>query len=179
MQPAPRNGAWKKTMLSTLPISEIAEYISEEEPVFLSFIRLNTGRRANFEVHEFSNQKLDSLKRTLLDPIRRQSSTGEDSIEVPWGKGWVKGTIGGKQATFSFGDEDGQLAVLVVCLHSRPSKTLWEGLHAHAATPLPPMPEKPPRAPWAALREDVSAQLVPDWVLETAEQIAVALAVAP
>lgn len=138
----------------------------------INFITLNESRSERVTADDIDPVEMAGVIDRSILPVREG------------GQGWalnrrsgyyVRGEIGGKRSMLVLVDETAPIATLCICMHSRASESLWLWLHDHAAMPLPGMIGPPP-APWACLRYDVDAVVLPDWLAWWAKTTAWALA---
>lgn len=137
----------------------------------INFLALNDAYQLRITLDDIEPVELGRAYENLLEPIGRgQVAT------VKRGTGYTAtGEIGSKRAVITVRDENAQLAVIAICLHSRTATPLWRELYQGSS--LPDL--LPPAAPWVAIRYDAPAAVIPDWIDRLAWHAAWHLAAVP
>jgi hypothetical protein len=106
------------------------------------------------------------IDRTLI-PVLQTGQGWADSRKSGY---TVRGEIGRNAARLVLFDENVQVAALAVALHSKQAPGVWNWI-AQGQQNL----RQPTSVPWAVLREDIEAWLMPEWINWWAKHVGYAL----
>lgn len=127
--------------------------------MYIRYVALNDGYAENCEKEEIEPIDLGKAFENVIIPIY------SGNIGVKFKRDYsVSGELTKKKALISLLENGTEIAVVAICLHSRPAKKLWHELISSSLVDLPDFGDEPPQAPWTSMRYNVPESELPEWL---------------
>lgn len=127
--------------------------------MYIRYVALNDGYAENSEKEEIEPIDLGKAFENVLMPIYSGNTGVKFKHEYS-----VKGELTKKKALISLLKNGEEIAVVAICLHSRPANKLWNEIIQSSVVDLPDLGSEPPQAPWASMRYSVPEDELPEWI---------------